>query len=87
MFVLETTGKGVALKKRNEITLVSRVLVVIVNVVLSYVLIQIWGLKGVACAGAIAGLLLYATDTYFGQRYYTTIPNLLHSVIGIVAII
>ena len=85
--IRETTDKGIALKKRNEITLINHSISVITNVGLCYALIPSFGLKGAAIANAISGIVLYATESFFGQKYYRSIDNRLISIVGTICVL
>lgn len=81
-FLLETTDKGIALVKKNHISLLTHLLAVALNVGLCFLLIPKYQLVGAAWANAISGLVLYFANTYYGQKYYKTILNNKKSLLG-----
>lgn len=86
-FVMETTDKGISLKNRNEIQLLTHVLSVLTNIFFTILLIKPYGLIGVALANAISGIVLYSMNTFFGQKYYKSITHMSKSIIGIIIIL
>lgn len=86
-FVLETTDKGIALAKKNHITLITHSFSVLVNVALSLFLIPYLSILGAAWANAMAGVFLYILNTVMGQKYYKSIPNVGKSILGILFVI
>ena len=86
-FVMETTDKGIALKKKNEIVFFNYTISAGSNVLFCVLLIPILGLHGAAIANAIAGVILFLLNTICGQKYYKSIINRKKSVVGVIAII
>lgn len=86
-FVRETTDKGIALAKRNEIILGANMVSVVINLMGCFFLTSYWGLIGAAYAEAIAGIVLYIIMTCYGQKFYRTIKNPTRSVIMTVLIL
>lgn len=74
-FVLETTDKGIALAKKNEIVLFTHLVSAASNILGCIVLIPFLGIMGAAYANALSAIILYAANTIFGQKYYRTINN------------
>lgn len=85
--VVETTDKGIAIAMKNDITLISHLVSVMINVVLCYFLIPLFGLKGAAYANATSAVFLFIISTIFGQKYYFSITNSKKSIIGIIIIL
>lgn len=81
-FLLETTDKGIALAKKNHISLLIHLFSVLLNVVLCIILIPKFQLMGAAWANVISALFLYVGSTFYGQKYYKTILNMWKSLIG-----
>lgn len=81
-FITETTDKGIALAKKNHITLISHTIAVVLNLALSLVLIPVIGLIGAACANAFSSIVLFGINTYFGQKFYKTIIDVKKSIFG-----
>lgn len=81
-FLMETTDKGLALAKKNHISLMNHSLSVGTNILCCIFLIPIFDLMGAAIANAISALLLYILNTLWGQRYYKTIFNSKKSIFG-----
>ena len=86
-FVQETTDKGIALSKKNQISLMAHVISIVINILFGIVGAMKFGLIGVALANSISGLLLFVICTVYGQRYYKSIKSPLRSVVGISLII
>lgn len=87
MFVSETTSKGIAIAKKNHISMIITILGATINVALCIYFSQQWGLRGAAIANAVSALVLYMLNTYFGQRYYKSILSRSMSFVGISCII
>jgi len=85
--LLETTSKGIALAKKNEIVLITHILAAVTNIGGCYMLIPLFGITGAAYADAISALVLYVTNTLFGQKYYRTIPSVWKSISGVFIIL
>ena len=83
----ETTSYGISIKNKNHLSLVSFVSSILLNLVLAYILLPALGLKGVALASMISGVILYSMLTVFGQRLYKSISNTRLTAIDIVIII
>ena len=85
--IRETTDKGLALAKRNEITLIANAISVVVNLAGGYLLIRCFGIKGAAYANAISAIVLYAIISYYGQKFYKSIKSVVRSVAMIILIL
>lgn len=85
--IRETTDKGLALAKKNEITLMANIVSVAINLVGCYLLTSQFGIKGAAYADAISAIVLYVIITCYGQKYYKTINQVTKSVFMILLII
>lgn len=79
---LETTIYGLSIANKTQITLFIHTLSVAVNLVLSILLTQKYGLVGAAWASALSGILLFVCGTYWGQKYYPSIDSLKNTFIG-----
>ena len=86
-FISTTTTQGIAIAKKNHIDLIADIASVVVNVILSLVLIPIMELKGAAIANALSGLVLFAINTYYGQKYYKSIADYKKSAMGLLIIL
>lgn len=87
VLLTETTGYGIQLGKKNHIYLLINLLVMVCNLSLGLIFLSVLGLKGIALASAISGLIHYIIATFFGQKYYITIINLKKSVFGLFVLI
>lgn len=86
-FILETTNKGIAIAKKNQITFFSHTAAVTINLISCIVLTKIWGLTGAAIANMLSAVLLYVLNTFYGQKYYSSIASYAKSVFGVVLMI
>ena len=86
-FLLETTDKGIAIAKKNEINATTHIVSVAINIVLCLLLIPKFSLLGAAWANAISGIVLYALNTLLGQKYYRSIPNIWKSIVGVTMVL
>lgn len=86
-FMQQTTTYGIAIVKKNHISLLVHVIAALVNIGVSITLIQYVGLIGAAIANAIAALVLYFGLTIFGQYYYKTITSLIKSILNTVLLV
>lgn len=85
--VQETTDKGIAISKKNEIALIVHVVAVVVNLILCHLLIPRMAILGAAYANGFSAISLFVLSTFYGQKYYKTINNKGKSLMGIIAII
>lgn len=74
--MVETTAYGISIKKKNEISLIIYLISTVVNIILCYVLILKYELKGVAVASMISAIVQMILMTYFGQKYYRSISSI-----------
>ncbi|MDO4737701.1 MAG: oligosaccharide flippase family protein [Bacteroidales bacterium] len=86
-FIMETTDKGIALAKKNQINLITHIVSVFANIGLCLLLIKPLGLMGAAIANAVSGIILYSLNTYWGQKYYHSIKSYRKSIVGIILMI
>ena len=86
-FIQETTDKGIAIAKKNQITLFIHIVAVVVNVLFCFLLINRYGIIGAAYSSAISALTLFLLSSYWGQKFYRTILSPLKSGLGIVLLI
>lgn len=86
-FLQETTDKGIAIAKKNHISLIVHVVSVLVNIGGCLLLIPKFGLMGAAVASALAALSLYALCTYYGQKYYRSIKSVGKSLVGLLLLL
>ena len=86
-FVQETTDKGIAIAKKNHITLTAHVISVLINIVGCLVLIPKFGLMGAAVANLLAAIGLYILTTVWGQRYYKSISSTGKSIFGLIILL
>ena len=82
-FLQESTDKGIALAKKNHISLIIHILSVLVNIGGCLLLIPKIGLMGAALASALSALSLYTLCTIYGQKYYKSIKSIGKSLIGL----
>lgn len=86
-FIRETTDKGIAIANKNEISMIINIVSVVLNLGLSYLLIDGFGLKGAAFANAISAIILFALSTIYGQKYYSSIKSAQKTTIGVAIIV
>lgn len=81
-FLMETTDKGIALSKKNHISLINHSVSVVTNILLCLILIPKLELMGASIANACSAVVLYCLNTFYGQKYYKTINSFRKSLIG-----
>lgn len=86
-FIQETTDKGIAIAKKNHITLIVHIIAVVVNVFFCFLLINKFGIKGAAYANAISATTMFLLSTIMGQKYYKTILDPTKSTLGILLLL
>ena len=87
MFVTETTQYGLSIKnKAHLITLIS-IIAFGVNIITGIILVPSVGIAGMAWGNAISGITAYVLLTILGQRYFSSIPNITRSILGICIIV
>lgn len=85
--VAETTCYGIPIKKKNYLTLVAYLISIIINLVLTYILTNRYGLIGAAFANAISGIVLFCLLTYWGQKLYKSILCVRRTIIGAILLV
>jgi O-antigen/teichoic acid export membrane protein len=75
LILSETTAYGVGIARKSHLLLVVTAVSVAANVGLTWGLAPALGLVG-ACAGSVvSGVVLFAGQTYFGQKYFSSIDR------------
>lgn len=87
MLLCESTGYGITIAKKNYLAVIIQMFSMFTNCSLAYVLVGVYGLKGIAFASAVSGILYFSLTTLFGQKYYRTIANRAKSAFGIIVLI
>ncbi len=85
--IVETTAYGISIKKKNEISLFIYLISTVVNVILCYVLILNYELKGVAIASMISAIVQLILMTYFGQKYYRSISSVFRTSFHVIILV
>lgn len=85
--ILETTNKGIALAKKNQYLLLTHATAAILNIFLSYLFVNIYGIEGVAFANFLSAIFLFVVNSYLGQKYFRTIYNIYKTVVGVIIIL
>ncbi|MGA4718496.1 lipopolysaccharide biosynthesis protein [Fictibacillus nanhaiensis] len=80
--VAETTGIGIALKKKSYINLYIYLVNIFINVLFCYLLIPYFGLQGAAISSAISSISMLILKTYFGQKYYKSMGRYKDVIVG-----
>lgn len=75
VFASETTLYGVHLSKKPYIISVVSVLSLVVNIIGIYTLVPHMGLFGVGISACISGILYFAMNSYYGQKFYKMIQS------------
>lgn len=86
-FIAVTTIVGIGISKKNHLQLITTILAIVLNLVLSFFLIQTAGVIGAAIANAVSSMVQFFLNSFFGQRYYSTIEKKTKSIVGIVLLI
>ena len=73
--LLETTSYGIALERKNYISLIFHFLSFGLNVVLGIILLPEYGLAGIAAASMVSALIMLIGQSMAGQKYYRTIRS------------
>jgi O-antigen/teichoic acid export membrane protein len=73
--VAETTGLGISIAKKSELTVVTSLVALVVCVLSCWVLVPRIGALGAAIAMMLGALGQYVTQTILGERYYRVIAN------------
>ncbi len=82
----ETTSYGISIKRKNHLSLISFIISIIINLLLTYFLVPHFGLKGAACASMISGVVLYVLRTVISQRLYSSISDIKITLIDVTVI-
>lgn len=77
---METTYYGIAIAKKNHISLINNLVSLLFNCALCYFFTQYWGLTGAVISSAVSGVLLFALNTFWGQKYYRSVDSILRQI-------
>ncbi len=83
----QTTNYGMALAKRNQEMTIIYILSILLNLLLCYTLLPVFGLVGAACASALAAVVRFSLATWRGQKYYRSIPQIRKTVMGVILLL
>jgi len=83
----ETTTYGMAIVKKNHITLINYTIAILVNLLSSIILTKQFGLTGTAAASCFSAIVLFALNTFWGQKYYKSISSIKRTVLCVVMIV
>ena len=75
-FATETTAHGINIIKKNYLFLITYVISITINLVGSLILVEQFGLMGVAVASCVSGVCQFILLTFFGQKYYRSVENI-----------
>ena len=81
--LVETTSYGISIKKKNEISLCIYFLMLIINVIFSYLLVNKFNLLGIAVASVVSSCFFLVFMTYYGQKFYQSVNNIKKTYINI----
>ncbi len=87
IILVETTAYGIAIKKKNEISLLIYTISTVTNILLCLILSPKYGLAGIAFASMIAGICHMLLMTYFGQKFYQSINNIAKTIFHVIALV
>lgn len=78
LFILigETTAYGISILKKAHVSLFSYLSFFVLNLVLAFILVPIWGMLGAGLALMISSLINLIIQTYYGQKYYRSVETL-----------
>lgn len=85
--IQETTGYGISIKNKNYILTIIMAITIVINVALSLILIDEFGLIAVAWVNFLCAIISYLLTTIYAQKLYMTISNIRKSVFGLVVLI
>jgi len=83
----ETTAYGISIEKKAHVSLYSYIVFFFLNMILSFILVPLYGMFGAALSLMISGLVNLIVQTFFGQKYYVTIENKFRTFLTISAIL
>jgi len=85
----ETTAYGISINKKAYLSLFSYLSYFILNLILSFIFVPIWGMFGAALALMLSALANLIIQTFFGQKYYKSVITLKRTAytIGIIVIL
>lgn len=87
IFASESTQYGINLANRPQILSVVSALSIVVNLAGIYVLVPKWGLLGVGISACISGILYFAINSYYGQKFYKMIKSPFRTLIAVILIV
>ncbi len=87
MLIMQTTAYGTTLVKKNQQEAIIFIFTLILSVILSYFLTNIYGLLGAAIAISTSSFIRFLLSTWRGQVYYVSISNYKKTFISIIILI
>jgi O-antigen/teichoic acid export membrane protein len=87
LILSETTAYGMGIAKKSHLMVMVTLSSVVSNVVITWALVPHWGLLGACVGSVVSGVILFAGQTYFGQKYFRSISNEWRTVFAVVAIL
>lgn len=87
IIIVDTVAYGISIEKKNEISLIIYLISTMTNIALCFILIQKYGLDGVAFASMISAIVQLIPMTYFGQKYYRSINHISRTLFHILILI
>lgn len=87
IIIVDTVAYGISIEKKNEISLIIYLVSTATNIALCFILISKYGLNGVAFASMISAIVQMTLMTYFGQKYYCSINNIVRTIFHMLVLI
>ncbi|WP_019551926.1 lipopolysaccharide biosynthesis protein [Propionispira raffinosivorans] len=87
MLLDQTTNYGIAIVKKNHLSLLKFIIAVVINISGAWLLLPTMGIWGAVIASAFAAVVRFILGLYLGQRYYRSIQSLKKTVFGTLMIL
>jgi len=76
LILTETTSYGISIAKKSRLMLFITFITILFNIMLTWILIPKFGILGVAIASSMSGLFFFSLQTYYGQKYYSSVQSI-----------
>lgn len=87
LILSETTCYGISIAKKTGLLLIITVFTMVSNLAVIWFFVPSWGILAPCFGSAISGLIFFSVQTYFGQKYYTSILSWERTIFTIIVMI
>lgn len=87
LILSETTGYGISIAKKPHLMIIATFVSILLNVGMVMLLIPFCGLLGACIGSAVSGVVLFAMQSYYAQKYYKSINHVGRTIFTIFSVV